>query len=291
MIVITLTSCPQALRGEITLWFQEISTGVFVGKVSARVRDNVWDRIIKNIKNGQATMSYSTNNEQGYMFRVHNTAQKLINYDGLNLVLWPNKNENNIKLELGFSKASKMKKAREFSHKKSLKDKKLEYVVVDVETTGLNPMTDKIIQVSALHVINEDIVNELNYYVSIDFTIPVKIEKLTGINDKLLKEEGKTEYFVLKALLDFIGNKTIVGHNVTFDISFLLVAMKNLNLGNINNKYIDTLSLAKKKIFGAPSYKLSKLAQQLGCNVTEEHSAKTDCLMTKFIYEELIKKG
>ena len=62
MIVITLTDCPISLRGDLTKWLLEINTGVFVGRVSARVRDNLWDRVVKNVKNGRATLVYSTNN-------------------------------------------------------------------------------------------------------------------------------------------------------------------------------------------------------------------------------------
>lgn len=58
MIVITLTKVPNALRGDLTKWYQEIQTGVYVGNVSARVRDSLWLRIVENIGRGEATMVY-----------------------------------------------------------------------------------------------------------------------------------------------------------------------------------------------------------------------------------------
>ena len=73
MVVITLTDCPPALRGDLTKWLFEINVGVYVGQVSARVRDELWKRIIDNVKVGRVTMVYQTNNEQRIGFRVHNS--------------------------------------------------------------------------------------------------------------------------------------------------------------------------------------------------------------------------
>ena len=64
MIVITITECPASLRGDLTKWLIEINAGVFVGNVSARVRDNLWIRIRSSIKRGKATMVYPMKNEQ-----------------------------------------------------------------------------------------------------------------------------------------------------------------------------------------------------------------------------------
>src|SRR5574344_1445031 len=89
MIVITLTDCPISLRGDLTKWLLEINTGVFVGKVSARVRDNLWKRVVQNVKNGKATLVYSANNEQRMDFRIHHSMNEIIDFDGLKLVMKP----------------------------------------------------------------------------------------------------------------------------------------------------------------------------------------------------------
>ena len=70
MVVVTLTDCPPKLRGDLTKWLMEINTGVYVGKVSARIREMLWTRICENLSRGRATMVYSTNNEQGMEFCV-----------------------------------------------------------------------------------------------------------------------------------------------------------------------------------------------------------------------------
>ncbi|WP_400203842.1 type I-E CRISPR-associated endoribonuclease Cas2e [Candidatus Methanomassiliicoccus intestinalis] len=86
MIIIVLSSCPSSLRGDLTKWLFEINTNVFVGRVSARVRDDLWERIIKYCKKGKVTMVYNARNEQGFDFRVHNSEWNPIDFDGLKLM-------------------------------------------------------------------------------------------------------------------------------------------------------------------------------------------------------------
>ena len=69
-----MTNCPPSLRGDLSKWLCEINTGVYVGNVSSRVRDAIWDRVCENLKNGQATLVFNTNNEQRMDFRTHNTS-------------------------------------------------------------------------------------------------------------------------------------------------------------------------------------------------------------------------
>jgi CRISPR-associated protein Cas2 len=114
MVVITLSECPISLRGDLTKWLLEINTGVFVGKISARVRDNLWERIRESIRNGKATMVYNARNEQGLEFKVHNSIWEPIDFDGIKLLLRPSPAR--IKelsgLRLGYSKASKNRLAK-----------------------------------------------------------------------------------------------------------------------------------------------------------------------------------
>ena len=69
-----MTNCPPRLRGDLSKWLCEINTGVYVGNVSSRVRDAVWDRVCQNLKNGQATLVYTAAGEQRMEFRTHNTS-------------------------------------------------------------------------------------------------------------------------------------------------------------------------------------------------------------------------
>ena len=59
-----MTNCPPKLRGDLSKWLCEINTGVYVGNVSSRVRDALWERVCQNLKNGQATLVFTTAGEQ-----------------------------------------------------------------------------------------------------------------------------------------------------------------------------------------------------------------------------------
>ncbi|HIR87109.1 MAG TPA: type I-E CRISPR-associated endoribonuclease Cas2, partial [Candidatus Limivicinus faecipullorum] len=114
MVVIVLTDCPPKLRGDLSKWLFEINTGVYVGRVSARVRELLWERICENLNKGQATMVYPAAVEQRMEFRVHNTSWTIADYDGLKLMRRPlpmpeGERDNGI-LEAGFSKAAAYRK-------------------------------------------------------------------------------------------------------------------------------------------------------------------------------------
>ena len=89
MVVVTLTDCPPKVRGDLTKWLIEVNTGVYVGNINARVREKLWQRICENVKNGRATMVFSTTGEQHLGFWVHNTNWQPVDYDGIWLVKHP----------------------------------------------------------------------------------------------------------------------------------------------------------------------------------------------------------
>jgi CRISPR-associated protein Cas2 len=90
MTVIILERVPAGVRGELTRWMLEVHTGVFVGRVSALVRDTLWKHICKQMRDGAGFLIYQTNNEQGYAIRsCGETARQLANFEGLTLVTIP----------------------------------------------------------------------------------------------------------------------------------------------------------------------------------------------------------
>jgi CRISPR-associated protein Cas2 len=89
VVVIVLTACPAGLRGHLTRWLLEISAGVFVGKVSARVRDELWNRVQELAKDGRGLMVYQDDSEQGLAFAVHRHHWEPVDMDGLHLMLRP----------------------------------------------------------------------------------------------------------------------------------------------------------------------------------------------------------
>lgn len=88
-MVLILTACPPGLRGYITRWLLEASPGVFVGRLSARVRENLWDLVVAERKQGKALLVYSTNNEQGYAVRSSGHKWNPVKLEGMTLLQHP----------------------------------------------------------------------------------------------------------------------------------------------------------------------------------------------------------
>ena len=291
MTIIVLTNCPPKLRGDMTKWMAEINTGVFVGKISARVREELWKRICENIKSGQATMVYPADGEQHIDFRVHNTTWEVVDFDGIKLMRRPSpetieKMEQPI-LENGFSKAAKnrlISNVQKASRKFNVPDS---FVVLDIETTGLDIRKDQIIEIAGIKYENQEISARFSSLVSISEKIPQKIIDLTGITDEMIANEGKPLKTVLAELIDFIDGSPIVCHNAAFDISFLQNNLRNLGLPPLKNKIIDTLPLARKKIDDISGYKLSDIAKYLELDTNILHRALPDCQLTLDIFLRL----
>lgn len=86
MIVLSMSAVPVGLRGELTRWLLEISPGVFVGNLSARVREYIWEIVCANRQLGSATMVFSARNEQRLRFKTCGNPWDIVDIDGLQLV-------------------------------------------------------------------------------------------------------------------------------------------------------------------------------------------------------------
>ncbi len=110
MVVLILTACPAGLRGHVTRWLLEVSAGVFVGHVSARVRDELWQEVIDHVRDGKALLIYSTRNEQRLGFRAHRHTWDVVDYEGLTLVRRPRELRDSGRRR-GWSKAARYRTA------------------------------------------------------------------------------------------------------------------------------------------------------------------------------------
>lgn len=113
MTVIVLAVCPEGLRGHLTRWLVEISSGVYVGNVSARVRDLLWQRVLEMVGRGRALMVHSVAGEQRLSFRSHNHEWSPKDFDGITLMMRPSAEraaETNNMLKPGWSAAAKRRK-------------------------------------------------------------------------------------------------------------------------------------------------------------------------------------
>ena len=151
------------------------------------------------------------------------------------------------------------------------------YVVFDLETTGLSPFKDEIIEIGAVKVDKEgQIVDTFTTLVKPARPVSEFIRNLTGISNEMLAD-APSIYTALPRFNDFVGDATVIGHNVTFDIAFV-------------NPYIDTLTLTRKVYPGLKSYKLQDLIKEYNLKTYAAHRALADVVATQQLYELLKKK-
>lgn len=289
MTVVVLTDCPPKLRGDLTKWLLEINTGVYVGNLSARVREELWTRICENLKTGRATMVFRASNEQKMDFRVHNSSWEPVDYDGIQLMRRLSaevlEQKELTALEDGFSKAAKMRKVKRIA---SARQKKREvFTVVDIETTGLDPMKNEIIELAALRVEDCKPAAEYHAIVKVKLPLPQSVTSLTGISDEEIRRDGRLLENVMEEFLDFIGQSMLICHNARFDQRFLLAACRKCGLPLFRNPFFDTLAAARRKISGVPDYKLATLAAHYSLDAGQLHRALADCYLTYGIYLKL----
>ena len=118
MVVLVLTACPAGLRGHLTRWLAEISPGVFVGQVTARVRDLMWLRVLELCKDGRAIMVHSADNEQGMAYRLHRHDWIPEDFDGLWLMRRPDEAAATPAMRPGWSTVGRMRQARRSNRRK-----------------------------------------------------------------------------------------------------------------------------------------------------------------------------
>lgn len=293
MIVITLSKVPKALRGDLTKWCQEIQTGVYVGRFSARIREQLWMRIEKNIGNGEATMVYSTNNELGYNFRTTVSTKKVVDFDGIPLLMQVKpKNE---AVKHGFSNAAKIHRAKKAQEKLMVKKSVTravypDIVAIDIETTGLDCTQNSIISISAVRKASKEY-KTFNRYIKISTSIPENIVKLTGITDTLLVNEGVELIDGLKDLISFLRKSIVVGYNVRFDFDFLHAACKQVGLDLPTNRVVDLAMLVKKDNEFLDNYRFATVLKEYEIDNTQPHNSLSDSMATYELAIKLIENG
>ncbi len=277
LTVITLKNSPLSLRGDLSKWMQEIATGVYVGNFNTKVREELWKRVVESVGIGEATMSYAFRNEIGYQFITHNTMKTSVDFDGSPLVLSILKEEKSKGIKKGFSNASKFMKAKKFS---SIKQNSIRnYVVIDVETNGLDYENNQIIEIGAVKIYNGN-TYVYNQLIRAGSKLPKDIVNLTGITDKLLNEKGVSIELGLEEFLEFIGDIPIIGYNVEFDIKFINKELLKLNKPKLNNNSYDIMKYVKRDKMFLPNYKLQTVLIEYGISEDLRHRALEDAKMT-----------
>ena len=154
-------------------------------------------------------------------------------------------------------------------------------VSLDIETTGLNPANDAIIEIGAVRFNNRRVEGEWTTLINPGKRIPPFITQLTNITEQMVLHSPQIEE-ILPDLVDFAGDSPILGHNVQFDLSFF----RKYGL-LIDNDPIDTYDFASVVLPSAGRYNLSALTQALRIPLSATHRALDDARATRGVYLRL----
>lgn len=265
MIVISLSNIPPKLRGFLTKYLWEISAGVYVGDVNARIREAIWTRVLDNTKDiSRAVMAFPADNEQGFDFLSIGPSWKPVNYEGLKLIMRPNIADDNGVRENNQNKISN------------------EYVVLDLETTGLDVNNDRILEIGAIKIRGGIITDKFNVLIKTD--VPSQITELTGITQEQA-DQGIGIKDALIQLKEFINNNLVVGYNIRmFDLRFIKKECVQNAVALPFQKIEDVLDMVRKVYPKMLSYQLREIAKIKNISVDEKHRALLDCELCNKIY-------
>ena len=177
--------------------------------------------------------------------------------------------------------------AREFKGR-SLIDFPDEFCVVDLETSGLDPEYDYIIEVGAIKYLHEKEIDSFQSLVNAGFKIPRFITELTGITNDMIKDAPEMNE-VLPAFHDFLGDNIIIGHNVNFDINFLYDSYVSYLGFPLKNDFVDLLRIARMLYTELPHHRLRDLVKHLNIEVENLHRALGDCEASINCYKKFKK--
>ncbi len=165
-----------------------------------------------------------------------------------------------------------------------------DYVLFDLETTGISRNTDEVIEISAVKVRKGRVVDEFSQLVNPGRSIPYAASMVNNITNQMVKNAPHFDQ-VLEYFVKFIEDDTLVGHNIcSFDVPFIYRDCERFLGQIISNDYIDTLRLAKKVFPDWKHRRLSDLAEHYGISTAGAHRALADCRMNQKIFEHLGKE-
>ncbi|MBQ1205984.1 MAG: PHP domain-containing protein, partial [Clostridia bacterium] len=163
-----------------------------------------------------------------------------------------------------------------------------EFIIFDIETTGLSPKTCGITQIGALKYKHGDIIGEFSTFVDCGIPIPENIVRLTGITDDMVKG-APNECEAVTEFLEFCGDRMLVAHNANFDISFIR-RVADENSIPFENPYLDTVALSRYINSDLKKHTLDTLARYYNLGEFDHHKADADTEMLAKIFECMSRK-
>lgn len=165
-----------------------------------------------------------------------------------------------------------------------------QFVVFDLETTGLDARQNEIIEIAAIKA-NRDSRSHLSFQALVkpEAKLPEVITRITGITQKMVDRDGEDLGSVLDGFIAFAGDLRLVAFNAEFDVRFLEAALSRHGR-KMDNPVSCALKMSRRAFRGRRSYKLTSLAEDHGISTTGSHRALKDCEMALAIYVEAARK-
>lgn len=162
------------------------------------------------------------------------------------------------------------------------------YIALDLETTGLDPRFDKIIEIGAVRVENGEVAGRFEMFVNPGRKLEARVMELTGITDAMLKDAPEIGG-VMEAIADFTEGVPILGHNILFDYRFLKQAAVNLGMV-FERRGIDTLRLCRRFMPGPEKKNLAAACRYYGVEPEASHRALADAVSAHLLYQAMKKR-
>ena len=164
-----------------------------------------------------------------------------------------------------------------------LENFKNEYIVIDIETTGIGEK-HRIVELAGVKFSNNKVIDVFDTYVDPGMPIPSYATAIHGIRDADVAD-SPTIKEIMPYFCKFLGDFDIVGHNVRFDLDFLIRNGMNLDLQN--RHIFDTLALSRKYVLDAPNHKLETMIRWFEIETDKRHRAKDDSIATGELFMKL----
>lgn len=162
----------------------------------------------------------------------------------------------------------------------------LNFVVLDIETTGFNPIENEIIEIGAVKFENGVRIEDLSLFIKPKYEVPEFIKMLTHITDEQLNSGIKLEKALLQ-LKEFCEQKTVICHNTSFDINFINTKLSEIDESYLKNDIIDTLELSRIYLPFISDHKLGTLTKHFNIELNNAHRAIYDAEATGYLFLKL----
>ena len=169
---------------------------------------------------------------------------------------------------------------------KSLLELPDDYIVVDLETTGLDPVGCEIIEIGAIRCVGGEELDRFESLIRPSVSLPSIITQITGLRDSDLLDAPSIEE-VLPEFLHYVGDSILIGHNVNFDVNFLYEKTLEHTGVLFTNSFVDTLRLSRILYPGVKSHKLSDMGRICHIPNCNAHRAMADVEQTWKLYEHM----